>query len=254
MTAALVRVRAGDLLCLTFATLAVLDLVQLGLAGRPVVVAVQLSMWLALLLRHVRPGLLYAVPLLPIGLGFLAPGTNDQTVTQLLAVALAAFWLARRGSREAVHAGLLVVVSVVAIELQSWPLDRTDVSDIVYVAAPGLLAATTGRRLAQRQDELAELEQLQTRLLRQREARAARALAEEQARISRELHDVVAQGAGAVVAQATAARLLLEQGRDDEARTALSAVENSARDGLADMRVLLGVLRAPAVPEQCGPT
>lgn len=253
MTGDMVRVRAGDLLCLTFAAVAVLDLAQLGLAGRPEVVAAQLSLWLALLLRHVRPGLLYAVPLVPVGLGFLAPGTNDQTVTQLLAVALAAFWLGCRGSREAVLAGLLVVVSVVGIELQSWPLDRTDVSDIVYVSAPGLLAVTAGRRLARRQDELAELEQLQTRLVRQREARAARALAEEQARLSRELHDVVAQGAGAVVAQATAARLLLEQGRDDEARAALSAVESSARDGLADMRVLLGVLRTPAVPDQSPP-
>jgi signal transduction histidine kinase len=253
MTGRVVRARAGDALCLVLAAVAVLDLAHLGLADRPVVVAAQLSLWLALLLRHVRPGLLYAVPMVPVALGFLAPGTNDQTVTQLLAVALAAFWLARRGSRHAVVASLLVVGSVVAIELQSLPLDRTDLSDIVYVSAPGLLAAAAGRRLAQRQRELAELEQLQTRLEHERNARAARALAAEQARIGRELHDVVAQGAGAVVAQATAARLLLEQGRDDDARAALAAVESSARAGLADMRVLLGVLRAPAVPEQGRP-
>lgn len=220
MTAGAVRRRAGDALCLALAVVAVLDLAQLGLAGHPVVVAAQLSLWLALLLRHVLPRLLYAVPLLPVALGVLAPGTNDQSVTQLAAVTLAAFWLARRSSRDAVIAGVLVVVSVVAIELQSLPLDRTDVSDILYVSAPGLLAAVAGHRLAQRQGELDELQRLQARLEQQRQARAVRALAEEQARISRELHDVVAQGAGAVVAQASAARMLLEQGRDEEARGA----------------------------------
>lgn len=250
MSAAVVRARGGNGLLLALAIVAVLDLAQLGLATRPVVVAGQLSLWVALLLRHVRPGLLYAVPLLPVALGFVAPGTNDQTVTQLVAVTLAAFWVARRGSRDAVVASLLVVISVVVIELQTRPLDRTDVSDMVYVSAPGLLAVALGRRLAQRQGELAELERLRTRLEEQGAARAARALAEDQVRISRELHDVVAQGAGAVVAQATAARMLFEQGRDDDARAALAAVESSAREGLADMRVLLGVLRAPAIPER----
>ena len=254
MTAAAVRTRAGDVLCLVLGMVAVLDLAQLGLATRPVVMAAQLLLWLLLALRHVLPWLLYAVPLVPVVLGLVAPGTNDESVTQLAAVALAAFWLARRSSRDAVIAGALVVVGVVGIELQLLPLDRTDVSDIVYVSAPGLLAAAAGRRLAQRQDELEELERLQTRLEQQREARAARALAEEQARISRELHDVVAQGAGAVVAQAGAARMLLEQGRDQEARAALAAVESSAREGLADMRVLLGVLREPRIPDQDRPT
>ena len=253
MTAGAVRARAADALCVVLAVVAVLDLAQLGLAGRPVVVATQLLMWLVLLLRHVRPRLLYAVPLLPVALGVVAPGTNDESITQLVAVLLAAFWLGRRTSRDALLAGLLVVVGVVGIELQSLPLDRTDVSDIVYVSAPGLLAAAAGHRLAQRQHELEELQRLQARLEQQQAARAARVLAEEQARISRKLHDVVAQGAGAVVAQASAARMLLEQGRDEEARTALSSVERSAREGLADMRVLLGVLRAPAIPDQGRP-
>jgi signal transduction histidine kinase len=247
------RARAGDALCVALAGVAVLDLAHLGLADRPVVVAAQLSLWVALLLRHVLRALLYAVPVIPVALGFLAPGTNDQTVTQLVAVMLTGFWLARRDSRSALAVSVLIVGSVLAMQLQSLPLDRTDVSDVLYVSAPALLAAAGGRRLAQRQRELAELEQLQARLEQEQSARAARALAAEQARISRELHDVVAQGAGAVVAQATAARLLLEQGRDDDARAALAAVESSARAGLADMRVLLGVLRAPVVPEQGGP-
>jgi signal transduction histidine kinase len=243
---------AGDALCVALACAVVADVVQLGLEPRALVLAVELSLFALLLARHVATPLVLLVPVLAVLLGVVAPGTNDQTVVQAGAMHLAAYWAGRRGTFGVrVAACLLAVGSILTIELQKWPLDRTDVSDVIYLSAPSLLALALGRRLTVRSGERAELRALQAQLAVELAERTEQVLAAERERISRELHDVVAQGAGAVVAQATAARLLLEQqGRLPEARAAMVAVEDTAREALADMRRLLGVLRAPDEPEQ----
>jgi signal transduction histidine kinase len=89
------------------------------------------------------------------------------------------------------------------------------------------------------------------RAQREREEQARRAVAEERARIARELHDVVAHHMSVMVIQAGAARQLLDQ-RPERARTALAAVEEAGRQGLTAMPGLLRALRggsgAGAVP------
>lgn len=236
--------RVGDALCVALGALAVADVVQLGLEPLPLAVAAQVLVWVLLLLRHVQIALLLAVPVVPLLLGLVAPGTNDDTVTQALAANLFAYWSGRHGGpRVRRAAACLVATSTMLIELQQWPLSRTDVSDVLYLTAPMALAFTVGTGLARRHEEQAELQLLRRRLEADLAQRAQQLLVAEQERIGQELHDVVAQGAGAVVAQATAARLLVEAGRSDDAAVALAAVEDTARDALADMRRLLGVLR-----------
>jgi len=73
------------------------------------------------------------------------------------------------------------------------------------------------------------------------EAQAAAAL-DERARIARELHDLVAHHLSVIAVQSQAAGALL--GTDhDGAQRAVSAVNATAREALAEMRQLLGVLR-----------
>jgi len=80
-------------------------------------------------------------------------------------------------------------------------------------------------------------------LVQHQQATTQMAVREEQERICRELHDVVAHSLGVVVAQASAARLVF--GRQPEfAREALGAIESTGRAALAEMRVLLRVLNA----------
>lgn len=76
-----------------------------------------------------------------------------------------------------------------------------------------------------------------------RERAAHDAVVEERARIARELHDVVAHAMSVMVVQAGAARRVLD---DDPgaAKAAIGRIESTGRDGLAEMRRLIGILKS----------
>jgi signal transduction histidine kinase len=75
----------------------------------------------------------------------------------------------------------------------------------------------------------------------------ALAAAQERARIARELHDVVAHHVSLIAVQSEAAASLLP-GRAAEAGKAVEIIGQTAREALAELRRLLGVLRNPADP------
>ncbi len=91
------------------------------------------------------------------------------------------------------------------------------------------------------------------RLVRRERAQSRRmAVAEERARIARELHDVVAHGVSVIAVQADAAEAALEH---DPARAGepLRTIRGSAQDALGEMRRMLGVLRAGDEGSDHGP-
>lgn len=73
---------------------------------------------------------------------------------------------------------------------------------------------------------------------------ARAAVADERARIARELHDVVAHSVSLMGVQAGAARLLLEND-PARARTSLGSIEETARASVAELQRLLAILRTP---------
>jgi signal transduction histidine kinase len=99
-----------------------------------------------------------------------------------------------------------------------------------------------GDSLGTRRRYVAALEERAERLEREREAEAARAVAEEQARIARELHDVIAHTLSVIVVQAAAARDIFTT-RPQRSAEALEAIERSARDALEELRQLVGSVR-----------
>jgi len=158
---------------------------------------------------------------------FLAPAVP-------LIVYLAATRLDDRRSR------LVLIVSAVASWLgATLAAGPTDPQSVLVVAGTWLL----GHYVRTRRLLVAELQQRALDLEREREERAGRAVAEERLRIARELHDVLAHTMSVVAVQAGTGRLV---GRDHpgEAIKALTAVEETARSAMNEMRQILTVLRA----------
>ena len=103
---------------------------------------------------------------------------------------------------------------------------------------------SAGYFLSTRSQQIAEAAERADRLERAREEDARVAVAEERARIARELHDVVGHSVSVMTVQAAAARRLLLPEQERE-REALLVVEQTGREALAEMRRLVGVLRRP---------
>ncbi len=103
----------------------------------------------------------------------------------------------------------------------------------------GWLVAVSIRRNQERAGQLAtEAEQLR---LHSSEV-AEQAVADERARIARELHDAVGHAVNVMVMQAGAARLTTD---DDQAVASLREIENVGRAALTDLDHMLGLLRDP---------
>ncbi|MFI7453257.1 sensor histidine kinase [Nonomuraea sp. NPDC049714] len=144
--------------------------------------------------------------------------------------------------------GLLLSLVVYGVGVSAGPLSTARWSD--HVAAIVVLVAVWGggRSLRLRRAYLEELKDRATRLERAHAADTRAARAEERSRIARELHDVVAHHVSVMTVQAAAARKVLAA--DPElAREALSAIESTGRTAMAEMRDIVGVLRADARAE-----
>jgi signal transduction histidine kinase len=106
------------------------------------------------------------------------------------------------------------------------------------------IAWIIGLSVAGKFREVDEARERAARAEHEREERARLAVADERARIARELHDVVGHSVSVMTVQATAVRRTLEPDQVKE-REALLVVEQTGREALAEMRRVVGVLRRP---------
>jgi signal transduction histidine kinase len=138
--------------------------------------------------------------------------------------------------------GVAAIVAVAVAVLSAGSLEfGAGAARVVFLIAAALL----GDSIRSRRGYVREIEEKADRLERERESEARRAAAEEQARIARELHDVIAHALSVIVVQAGAADDAFE--RDAErAREPVRAIDSAARAALADLRRVLGVLHESA--------
>ena len=135
--------------------------------------------------------------------------------------------------------GLAAVVIAVTMVLDA---PRADAQDLTVNSLIFATAWLLGDGVRTRRERAAELEARIVQGEQLRAVEADRALADERARIARELHDVVAHALGAMTVQAAAARRLAEKDTE-RAGSAFQAVEATGREALTELRRLLGVLR-----------
>jgi len=141
----------------------------------------------------------------------------------------------------AVAAIVIIALAVALLVLGQFPVSRT----LIPAGATSLVAWVIGDYIRGRRAFLMELI---VRHRRESEASRRQAVEDERLRIARELHDVVAHNVSLMAIQAGAARVAGNV--DGEAQKALQSIEVSARDTLAELNRLLGVLRnEPGQPE-----
>ncbi|MEV6967253.1 histidine kinase [Hamadaea sp. NPDC051192] len=192
--------------------------------------------WLAWLVRPDSERWLFA-GLAAVGLGGVVLSVTPNGVAFSFVV-VAAIRSARRLRPEyslMVTVGLGVLFAVACL--------LTGRESILLTGGLGILAICELAGLARRQsDQLRE----QSQLARAEQARAE-ALAQ-RAQLAREVHDVLAHSLGALSVQLESADALLEHGRAEQAREAVGKAGRLARDGLAETRRAIGVLRGDTVP------
>jgi signal transduction histidine kinase len=164
---------------------------------------------------------------------------------------IAAYSVARHADRRSTDAGLLVAVVAIVVQLIRVPSVSTP-DNIPFTFVPLVVVMAAGRGLRRRDLSHATLALEAGRLAEAREAWVRDAVAVEQARIARELHDVVAHCVSVMVIQAGAAEDLLD--RDPgAAREPLQAVQRTGQQAVAELGHLLGLLRADAPSEDLLP-
>jgi signal transduction histidine kinase len=101
-----------------------------------------------------------------------------------------------------------------------------------------------GERTRLRREHIADLEERATRADREVERERRLALAEERARIGRDLHDSVGHAINVIVVRAGAARLRHDR-EPDRSYAALEAIEEIARQTAGEIDQIVGTLRDP---------
>ena len=152
-----------------------------------------------------------------------------------------AFMLGNLRSAWKASAGLAIVLVGILTVVAMIPGDQT-ASQFVFISLRFVVAWIAGYAMRERAERVEAAELRATQAEREREAAARVAVAEERARIARELHDIVAHSVSIMVLQVGAIRHKLPEMLAED-RDALKGVERTGRGALAEMRRLLGAMR-----------
>lgn len=240
---------------LAVVTLLPLWLVPASAGGRePDILAnvLALAMTLPIAFRRRWPVAVLATTVLATVLATLTGPSSGVGLGVLIATYSVGAHADRRQSLAALTLTMIAVAVVVILVLAS-----TDPGLPPAIYPVGLLLVwiivgaiwLLGDLVRSRGEAVEELRQRNAELEAEREENARLAVADERARIARELHDAVAHSLSVMVVQAGAARRALETAEPsgevaaERARGALGTIETTGRDTLGEMRRVVGALR-----------
>ena len=178
--------------------------------------------------------------LIAVGLSFV-DGRLVTSITSIFVLGMAAsFLLGNVRDAFEVPLGLAVVLGGAVTVVYNIP-DHSG-SELVFIPLLFGICWLAGYAFRERAEQAEAAEVRAAQAERERDAAMRVAVAEERARIARELHDVVAHAVSVMVLQVGAVRHQLPDTLDED-RDALNGVERAGRTALAEMRRLLGAMR-----------
>jgi signal transduction histidine kinase len=144
--------------------------------------------------------------------------------------------------RNPLQAAIGLVVAVGGSAIVTYKIPGHSVDELVFIPLEFAVSWVAGFALRERVEQVEAAEIRAALAERERDAAARIAVAEERARIARELHDVVAHAVSVMVLQVGAVRHKLPDALAED-RDALTDVERAGRTALAEMRQLLAAMR-----------
>jgi signal transduction histidine kinase len=233
---------AGDLLlALALTSVAQLE-IWLTLESRePAVVAAATLMTATIALRRHAPLFTVSVSAAALAAQSLLTDAADAPLAQFVTFFVAVYSVAAHcAPRRALFGG---IAGLAAAWIATAREHGSGADEYAYVTLLVAGAWVSGWALRGRRLRASALEELADALDREREEKARAAVAEERTRIARELHDIVSHSISVIAVQTQAVRRRLGPGQEREIED-LRAVETTARQAMAEMRRLFGVLRA----------
>jgi signal transduction histidine kinase len=204
-----------------------------------------LAVAVPLLWRRRAPLVVLAVVVVGFAVAWPAErSTGGVTFTAVFGLLIAVFSVGAYAERAravpVVAVAAAMVVAMLAADVRAGYLRPADAAGSLVFFAVGFYA---GELVRVRHLRALALEEKAAALERERDQRARAAVAEERARMARELHDVLAHSLSTMVLQAGASRQVLRSDVETVEELLLS-IEGTGREALGEVRQLLGLLRA----------
>lgn len=178
----------------------------------------------------------------------------SESLGALLPVLVGVYSVAAYGARRQMIAGGVAATAWIVIHSLRDPA-LSGAGDMLGGAAFAVLlplAWLLGDYAKTRRLYLAELADRVRRAEQEQDERARRAMAEERARIAREVHDVIAHGLAVMVRQAEAGELRFESD-PTRARATFPVIADTGRQALSEVRRLVVLLRSDDNAGDLGP-
>jgi signal transduction histidine kinase len=182
-----------------------------------------------------------AVFVLITAISFVDAGLVNAEGVMFIAAIASAFLFGMSKDRRKGVIGIPIMIGAAAIVTHN---QKQGVGSFIFPLVVFGIAWAVGYGLDWKFREAEEARQRAELAERAREEEARLAVAEERARIARELHDIVGHSVSVMTVQAAGVRSLLRPHQERE-KEALQVVEQTGREALAEMRRLVGVLRRP---------
>jgi signal transduction histidine kinase len=191
---------------------------------------------------------LWPLPVLGVTLVAAVAGDLLFDGLQLAGPVIALYTVARHHERRV----SLTAAAVTALALIVSTASRAAENPLFAIGIYLVLVAAwaIGDNVRRRHAYLTRVQAREARIEEEQQQRARVAVAEERARIARELHDVISHNVSVMVLQAAAGADVFAT-HPERSREALGSIETAGREALAELRRLLSVVHAP-VDEPAG--